>query len=153
MEKALINLIHQLEKNLQHSELLETSISKSDVGWHITHSLLVINLVIDDLKNSDPKNYKPTFNLIRSMVFTFNKIPRGKGRAPKIVNPDSYENLSVQEQIKNTKEKIQQLKSVSPGQFFTHPFFGHMKKKKTVRFLKLHTKHHLKIIDEITKKA
>jgi hypothetical protein len=34
-------------------------------------------------------------------------------------------------------------------QYFHHPFFGHLKLNKTIKFLEIHTNHHLQIIHEI----
>jgi hypothetical protein len=38
---------------------------------------------------------------------------------------------------------------VSKDHFFEHPYFGKLKLKETIRFLEIHTTHHLSIIEDI----
>jgi len=45
--------------------------------------------------------------------------------------------------------QLDELAKVEEVQFFTHPFFGDLKKKETISFLSIHTEHHLKIIREM----
>ncbi len=74
--KKLNTLLMLLESKIEKSEQINLRVSKSSVGWHIEHTLLVINVIIAGLKNSNPGEYKWKFNLSRLFVFTFNKIPR-----------------------------------------------------------------------------
>ena len=106
-----------------------TNVSKSSVGWHIEHSLKTIDLIITACKKSDPSTYQWKFKLNRFLILdVLQKIPRGKGKAPKVVQPegDMHENC-----------------------YFFHPYFGNLNKKATEKFLALHTNHHLKIIEDI----
>lgn len=73
------------------ADKVNTSVSSANVGWHIEHSLLVIIKMISALTASDPAQYKWKFNLARAIVFTINKFPRGKGKAPDAVNPKQIE--------------------------------------------------------------
>ena len=75
----LNNLIAGLENYVTKQDLINTTISKSAVGWHIEHSLLTIEQIIGAIKRSDPALYKWKFNFKRALVLTINKIPRGVG--------------------------------------------------------------------------
>lgn len=144
-------LLTELENKIQNQEILNTLISKSSVGWHIEHALLVMNLTIDSIQKSNPENYRKVFNFNRFLVFTMNKIPRGKVRAPKTVQPkEDFTTNSLKEHLENSKHNLDKLSSLSPDSYFNHPFMGHLKLKSTIRFIKLHTYHHLNIIKEIT---
>ena len=126
-----------------------TSISQGSVGWHLAHSLLTINGIIEALRKSDPKQYVWKFNLTRSYVFTTGKIPRGKGKAPSVVHPKSEDLATIQHLLELSKERLLVLENIPSNQYFHHPYFGHMRKKKTIQFLVLHTRHHLQIMQEI----
>jgi hypothetical protein len=128
------------------------AISEASVGWHIEHSLLVIKQITATVAQSEPKLYKSKFNVKRFVVFLTKTIPRGKAKAPKVVIPsDNITADSLQESLKNTYQAIAYLKDCQENQYFMHPFFGQLNKKQTIKFLAIHTEHHLKIIRDILK--
>ena len=147
-------LLTQLENHIPNHEKLDTKVSQSNVGWQIDHSLLVINSIINQLKTSDPKHYRWKFNKMRIFFRIVNTIPRGKVKSPKVVQP--VQNASIEELMKKltlAKENIAALEILHPNSYFSHPFFGDLNLKAAIWFLKLHTKHHLKIIDDIVRKG
>ena len=128
------------------------AISEVSVGWHIEHSLLVIKQITATLAQSEPKLYKSKFNVKRFVVFLTKTIPRGKAKAPKVVIPVDEITIEIlQESLKNTYQAIAYLKDCQENQYFMHPFFGQLNKKQTIKFLAIHTEHHLKIIRDILK--
>ena len=128
------------------------AISEASVGWHIEHSLLVIKQITATVAQSEPKLYKSKFNVKRFVVFLTKTIPRGKAKAPKVVIPSEEITVDLlQESLKNTYQAITYLKDCEANQYFMHPFFGQLNKKQTIKFLAIHTKHHLKIIRDILK--
>ena len=150
MQKLKTQLI-ELENRIQNQEKLNPLVSKSSVGWHIEHALLVMNLTIDSIQKSNPDSYKKAFNFNRFMVFVMNKIPRGKVRAPKAVQPkEDLTADSLRMHLEKSKLNLEKLNALNPNAYFNHPFMGHLKLKPTIRFIKLHTQHHLNIIKEIT---
>ena len=150
--EELRNQLIELENKIKDQDILNSMISKSSVGWHIEHSLLVMNLTIESIKKSNPENYKRAFNLNRFMVFMMNKIPRGKVRAPKMVQPNlDFTEDSLKTHLEKVRTNSENLSTLSPNNYFEHPFMGHLKLKSTIRFIKLHTQHHINIINEIIK--
>lgn len=151
MEK-LKKLIQDLESKIPNQEMLNTTISKSSVGWHIEHTLLTMTLVIEALQKSNPENYKWTFNFYRILILTLNKIPRGRARAPKVVQPKvdfNAETLKIH--LEKGKTKLAELNTINDKNYFVHPYFGHLRLKPTIKFLEIHTNHHLQIINDIIK--
>ncbi len=149
----MIALLQQLENNLVHSKKLHTTISTSPVEWHIDHCLRVINSVSKVIATSKEEDYKRKFNFARTLVFTLGMIPRGKAKAPKTVSaqqPITEEDLK--KQLHFAKKSIEQIENLLPNQNFMHPYFGLLNAKQTIKFLKIHTKHHLKIIKDIVAK-
>src|SRR5687767_923860 len=116
--------IHKLEKYILKHDLQVRSISAAPVGWHIAHSLLTINIIIEALKRSDPAIYKWKFNFPRLLVYTINKIPRGKAKAPSVVRPaENFTESSLTENISVVRQKLKELDTLQKDHFFEHPFF------------------------------
>ena len=142
--------IATLEKMIDHLELSATQVSAKGIDWHVDHLLKVIIKVSNALKNSDPVVYKWKYNLLRSVIFVSGKIPRGKGKAPKSVLPPEVilkEDLLLQ--IKEARKHLNEMKELHANSNFKHPYFGVLNLKMTLRFLEIHTNHHLQIIREI----
>lgn len=150
--KKLENQIQQLTAYLPVFEKCNLEVSAASVGWHIEHSLLVIKQITSTVAQSDPNVYKAKFNFTRFWVYLFNYIPRGKAKAPKVVIPGEGLSLKALEQsIAHTYQALNYLKDCHANQHFMHPFFGVLNQQQTIRFLAIHTKHHLKIIQDIIK--
>ena len=148
--KPLEHLLHQLESHLPNLDKTNSKVSNSTIGWQIDHCLLVINGIISQLEISNPTEFQPKWNFPKFMVFTTGKIPRGKAKAPKVVIPTHVANQEeLKAKLEAAKNNILKLDSFSENQFFKHPFFKDLNVKQTEKFLVIHTKHHLKIIQDI----
>ena len=146
------NIEKRLEKLytfIKDADRVNSSVSSANVGWHIEHSLLVIIKMISALTASDPAQYKWKFNLARAMVFTINKFPRGRGKAPDPVNPKQIERTDFDALFSKTREKIEELKKADPNKFYEHNIFGVLNKKNTFVLLDIHTNHHIQIIEDV----
>ena len=152
--KHLLKLLNQVESYIPDFEKSNTTVSQSTIGWQIDHSLLVVNGVINELKKSNPENYKWKFNKTRLFLQTINTIPRGKVKTPNSVKPsDSITRDGLILKIELAKKQVVDLEQLPAHSYFTHPIFGDLKLKTALWFLKLHTLHHLKIIQDIQKKS
>lgn len=148
----LSTCLNELESKISNSESLKAAISKSPVGWHIEHALLTINVIIDRLIKSDPDDYTWKFNLPRIIVFTLNKIPRGRAQSPAPVQPkNDFTTETLKKHIERTKRKLAEMQILKPTNYIEHPVFGKLKLKHTIKFLEIHTKHHIDIINDILK--
>lgn len=151
--------VYSLEKKLELMETfipdfekLNSKISKVSVGWHLDHSLKVINGVINTLQTSDISLYKNNFTLIGKIFFTIGHFPKGRAKAPKrVMPPNVILRDDILSQINTAKERIHQISSLDDNAYFQHPIFGNINRKRVVRFLEIHTNHHLKIIKDILK--
>lgn len=150
--ETLLTLITELESYIVVKNKRNDTVSTSDIAWQIDHSLKVFNLVSDTLLNSDPKLHSSKFNKWRLLCFTIGYFPRGKVKAPKFVRPPdliSLEDLELQFQV--AYQNVEKIKSADESSHFKHFIFGVLNKNRTIRFLQLHTNHHLKIIRDILK--
>jgi hypothetical protein len=148
----LTAFVNELETKIQHSEKTNHAVSKSSVGWHIQHSLLVASQIITAVEKSNPADYRPKFSIPKFLVYTLNKIPRGKAKAPESVVPKEVSNIDeLNKNIQLLKTRLTVLNTLQPNNYFKHPYFGQLNLKATVKMLKLHTKHHINIINDIIK--
>ena len=141
-----------LERAISNSDKIATKISASNVAWHIDHSLKVINRVCHFLIESDPKDYKWKFNKWRFIIFLKGSIPRGRAKAPKKVRPP--ENIRIEDlklQLEKAEQLLKSIEKLPSKSNFDHHIFGKLHLKKTIRFLEIHTNHHIKIIKDIFK--
>lgn len=147
----LQSILDQLESHIPDFEKTNPAVSTSTIGWQIEHSLLVINTVVPQIKKSNPSDYKWKFNKNRFLVQTIlRKIPRGRVRAPKAVQPSETITLEhLKNKLEITQNNLAELESLEAKNYFTHPFMGDLNLKTAIDFLELHTKHHLKIIKDI----
>lgn len=149
----LISLVYKLENRLPDWKLFNLSVSNSTVGWQIEHSLLTINAIIEALIKSNPTDYQWRFSFPRIIVFTLKYIPRGRAKSPDIVQPANNITIeSIRRNLLFSKEKIKKLDTLNQDKFFEHPYFGKLKLTQAIRFLEIHTNHHIKIIDDICSK-
>jgi len=148
--KKISNVIAILECHIENHNVSNSKVSTGNVGWHIDHSLKVINNVIVALQKSDPNSYKKNFSFLGKLFFKLGYFPRGKAKAPKHVKPPEVvlkEDLISQ--MQQAKIHIESIASLDKNAYFKHPLFGNINTTRVYRFLMLHTNHHLKIINDI----
>ncbi|MBU2939003.1 DinB family protein [Lacinutrix sp. C3R15] len=151
--KKLNTTLSTLESHIENHTVLNAEVSKSNIGWHIDHSLKVINNVIIALQKSDPESFKNNFSFLGKIFFTLGFFPRGKAKAPEYVQPPEVilkEDLISQ--LQQAKTNINSIANLDKNAYFKHPIFGYINKKRVATFLALHTNHHLKIMEDILKK-
>jgi hypothetical protein len=142
-------LLENLSKHLADADKINTKVSSANVGWHIEHSLLVIIKMVNAFTASDPAQYKWKFNLSRTIVFAVNRFPRGRGKAPDVVNPKQVEKTDINLLFEKTRQKIDELNKADSNKFYEHNIFGILNKKHTLKVLAIHTNHHIQIIKDI----
>ena len=152
MSKKIFNYINELESHVPNFEISNLDISKSTVGWQIDHSLKVINNVCIAMHSSDPNTFKNNMSFLGKFLLTIGKFPRGKANAPKHVRPpEIIKKDELINQVEDAKVNLATIETLPRNAYFKHPMFGHINKKRVLRFLEIHTNHHLKIIRDILK--
>lgn len=148
--KKLISQLNEIENLKQFSDKSAPEISEASVGWHLEHSLLVISKILEGLKKSNPKEFKPHFNFSKLMVMTTGYIPRKKAKAPKFTIPSGGKIFqNIENLIVDIKKNLPEVENLNANSFVAHPLFGHLNLKQTIKFLCIHTRHHLKIVKDI----
>lgn len=149
---TLNHLINKIELLIPKMDIENPSVSKANIGWQLDHALKVFNTVSQIIETSNPENYSYQFSFWRSTLFTIGYFPRGKVKAPKAVQPPSkILEADLESQIKTARTHIEKLKLLPEKSYYHHFIFGKLAKNNTLRFLAMHTNHHLKIIRDILK--
>ena len=152
-ENFLATEISKIEKYLDSHEILNKDVSEASLGWHLDHVLLVVNSIYGQLEASDPGLYKSKINKIRTLVFTINGIPRGRGESPNRVRPkDDISKQEILNHLAMVREIIYKFDSLPKRSHFAHPYFGMLDRKQSKKFIKIHTNHHLKIVKDMLNK-
>ena len=134
----------------QYLDLRNDEISGQDVRWHLDHLFRVVIGVSSVLKTSNPQDYRININPGRSYVFINGKIPRGRGKAPDSVKPnDTLSDEDLMHQYILAKKIYTETQTLPAKCNFSHYVFGMMNLRQSRRFIRIHTQHHLEIINEI----
>ncbi|WP_194852008.1 hypothetical protein [Nonlabens antarcticus] len=153
MKNPLQEEFNELESYLKLGNITNLEVSKEGIYWHVDHSYRILEGVPEMLRLSKKEDYKPKTSIIKWVIMTFKWIPRGKGVSPKNVVPDEN-HLSIEE-IKSRGEeayaRVNSIHELPEWAHFRHPLFGSLKRDETVKFLGIHTNHHLKIMRDIIK--
>lgn len=148
----ITTLLNELESKIPHSHQVNPAVSAVPVGWHIEHLLMSTSRIIKAISLSDPAQYKWRFNKKRILIMAIQKIPRGKGKAPKTSLPDGEISIeSLNANLLKTRQKVAELSGLHPKNYFEHPYFGHLHLKAGQKFIRIHMRHHLNIINDILK--
>ena len=147
----LVQQISEMEALVNKANLVNDGVSSASIGWHLEHTLMVLERALTALDNCTIVDYKPKSSFRKTIILFTKKIPRGVAKAPKAARPiaENITNENLLSRISSVKKLLDNIPSMSSHQFFSHPFFGDLRLKKAIRFLEIHTNHHLKIMREI----
>ncbi len=149
LDGQLLEVAHYFSQR----EIKNEAVSQANVAWHLDHTLKVINNITENLRASNPEEYRSKFNVQRIVVHTSGVIPRGVAQSPQSVRPpDTILLDSLQLQLAMARQNLSTISSLDKNAFFAHPVFDHLDRDQTRRFLEIHTNHHLKIIKDILEK-
>lgn len=143
-----------LKASLKYADKHVSTVSINNVDWHIYHALLVISGVCALLKQSTPQDYQPKFSFLKFGIMATGIIPRGKAKAPKtVVPPTKIDSDEILQLFSKVEHQLNSLEQLDKNHFYKHHLFGDLNLKKSVRFLGIHTRHHLEIIRDIEVKS
>ncbi|MDW7692798.1 hypothetical protein R9C00_11310 [Flammeovirgaceae bacterium SG7u.111] len=144
--------LEEIAKYITKMELRNETVSQKSIAWHLDHDLRVIVRVCTALTDSDLSAYRINFSFIRTLVFIQNKFPRGKARAPKQVTPkDVITQNELETRLAKAYELVEKVETLQPNANFKHHIFGLLNLRQTKKFLRIHTRHHLAIVQDIEK--
>ena len=144
--------LDRIEGYFAQRDSMATDVSAVDVAWHLDHALKVIIGIYAELDASEPADYTSSFSGVRTLVFTLGRMPRGVGKSPEsVLPPDLILTEDLQQQLATARSLLPKFTELGPKQHYDHYFFGVLNRKRAVRFLRIHTRHHLRIVRDIIK--
>jgi membrane-associated HD superfamily phosphohydrolase len=147
---VLLPQLTTIETNIEFRDAKNTKVSKVAVAWHLDHMLKTINRITEVLESSYPETYQTSFSFTKIASLTAGFIPRGRAQSPQSVRPpEIIHTEAIFKQLVEARKNINTLRELEDKSNFDHPVFGMLNKAQTIRFLEVHTNHHLKIINDI----
>ena len=148
--KILTPLLTEVEGYIPQRDSINLKVSKVDVAWQLDHILKTFNRITEVLESSNPEDYSSSVSAARTMSLTAGYIPRGRAQSPDAVRPpDQIITEDIYKQLEEAKANITILATLDEDTNFDHPYFGQLNKAQAIRFIEVHTKHHLNIIADI----
>lgn len=153
-EQQILKHLNRLEEQITLHSLSNPEVSQVDVGWHLAHSFKVINQIYAVVKESDPAKYRWLPNPLRVLVWKSGKMKRGAGKAPDSVLPSTHiTEDSLRQQLAEARGSIVAFNDLPERGHMRHFAFGTLKRDDALRFVEIHTNHHLQIMLDIVSKA
>lgn len=142
--------LEELRISAASAALRVPEVSEWSVGMHIHHCCLATVGACRSLIASTPPTPRSGFSLVRAVVFSSGRIPRGRGRSPDVVLP--RQDVAPDELctlLDQSEQILAEARDLDPRAWFRHSAFGVLDRDKTLRFILIHNRHHLRIISDI----
>lgn len=151
-QSGLAKQLDQLEEYISRRDRIAPEVSAVNVAWHLDHALKLVMGIYMTLEASDPEEYAYTFKPVRTLVLKTGWMPRGVGKAPKsVLPPDEVTLEALEKQLRVARSLLGRFEQLERKQFFNHPVFGALNRNRTTKFVRIHTRHHMKIVRDILK--
>lgn len=146
--------LDSLEAMIPHRDRASADVSKWSIGMQIQHSLIATANILKSMSESEPGAETPKFSLPRFFVMTFGRLPRGKGKAPEVSHPEpSPSEETLREVLARARAAQETAKQADPACYWRHFVFGVLPRDQALKFVEIHNRHHLRIIDDILAKS
>jgi hypothetical protein len=142
--------IEALRRVVARAHVRAPEVSKWSVGMHIHHLCLAMDGVCDLLLASEPPPPRVGTSILTTAVLLIGRIPRGRAESPDQVIPTpGISTESLRSMLDDSTERLSAIAVADPGQWFRHFAFGVLNRDRTLKFLRIHNRHHLRIIADI----
>lgn len=145
----LETMFHVMHTLVPQADTMNKAVSGWSVGEHLEHICTVAaGFAVVLISGRGPK-FEATMPDARNMVLVDGHIPRGKIKAPPVASPKGIESAPAYARMLN--KTLARLKSAAlqpEDRTADHPLLGTFNRNEVLRFLVVHTAHHLSIIDD-----
>lgn len=151
--EELVSQHIQIEELIKEEDALNENVSKWFVHNHLEHILRANSSILDKILEGQPTLVKKSKSFFAYVMMLTGSIPRGKGESPDFLQPKNIGTELMLNELQSIKEKINKVDLKKGGILVeTHPYFGTLSINEWIRFMRIHTEHHLKIIKDIKNK-
>jgi hypothetical protein len=146
--------LDSLRSHVDDAPVRALNVSGWSVGQHLHHCGLAMVGICEELAASTPPMPCVPFSVPRLMVLGTGRIPRGRAKAPESVLPEAEPGVAmVREILDRSQHGLDNAAGLADTAWFNHPFLGPMSRRTTLRFIAIHNRHHLRLIQSIIKAA
>lgn len=135
-----------------------TPVSRWSPLEHAEHLALADEASLHQLEAALDRDDGPKGTLVGRLVLLLGWIPRGVGKAPEQTRAEGVDRYEVAERLRAVRERIEALGgrldevAAARGRA-SHPVFRGLTAAQWLKFLSVHHRHHLKIIEDIRRAA
>jgi hypothetical protein len=142
--------LNLLKGFIPKADVVAPDVSKWSVGMHIQHCCLATIAVCDSLVASEPPVPRSGFSIVTSAIFLTGRIPRGRGKSPEQAIPreDIWTN-EMEGLLLDAERRLEAARQASRDQWFRHFAFGVLDRDRTLKFIGIHNRHHVRIVQDI----
>lgn len=130
-------------------------LSKWSPSEHLDHSIKVTASIVNRLLDTEAPRGERPLSFIGRLVLLSGWIPRGAGKSPERVRGTQCNSADLHASLTKLEGKIALLTAEhlndARGGIVPHPRFGDLVPTVALRFARIHTRHHLRIIEDILK--
>jgi len=116
----------------------------------IHHCCLAMIGICQSLVDSTPPPPSSSWSPITAIIFLSGRIPRGRGKSPDVALPKQDvtrdELLAL---LDRSEQGIEQAAQLEGKRWYKHFAFGILDRDKSLKLLRIHNRHHLRIIGDI----
>ena len=139
-----------LKRFVPKADVVAPEVSKWSVGMHVQHCCLATIAVCESLVASEPPVPPSSFSLVTSAIFLTGRIPRGRGKSPEQAIPrDQIWTNEMEGLLLDSERRLEAARQVSRDHWFRHFAFGVLDRDRTLKFIGIHNRHHVRIVQDI----
>jgi len=129
------------------------AISGWSIGEQVDHVLKVLDRSLGLLLTSDEALPKG-INLAGRLLLAVRRLPRGVGKSPAALRGAERPAGELRAQLDRIAPLLDRVRDdaerfARPAPVYPHPYFGGLTAAQAIRFLAVHTDHHLRIVADI----
>ena len=159
-QKALVQIRTQIERirTLARSPEEQFCARREHISaWspaeHLDHTYKVSMSIVRRITEESAKPSRRGINLVGRVILLLGWIPRGRGKTPERLSGAICTGAHIEAALGRLEQALGTLPmdavAASRSPIVPHPMFGGLTPSQALRFIVVHTNHHLRIVDEI----